>query len=466
MGTRARACAGGMSGNSRPQARHGRALRAAAVVDRGYARRGARRAASRDARQRPRDGKARRGLRGLSAARPGARASRGLRARHHRCRRSSVWRIPDRKRYGLVIGEAVFAGAVARIGGTRDTRERADIFGEVFRAAARLGLLVSLAYVILGSMATITLLGEWGGGQSGILLLSLLLVPVRWRVRRHGRHQRMAHRRATVCATQRGAGSLLPRRDFAATPGVGVERGPRGRGDRRGMVAWQCRGFGVARGAYEAPSTPRNRCSRLHTLLRVGAPLAIGTALMVTQSITNRAVAARLDTGDVAALGYADRLFLLPVGFVLAVVGPRYLGGLTTAAVTGSGDRLGRVALDQLRWLSSVLVASDSRVRCDSAAGGPNALRVRSLYRNFDHQHGCGCERPSRRRRGGLDAPRAYRVLQATARYRQLIRLTAIAAAVNLPVEYCGRCAPRDRWSRAGDPAYGRLGHCLRASRS
>jgi putative peptidoglycan lipid II flippase len=70
----------------------------------------------------------------------------------------------------------------------------------------------------------------------------------------------------------------------------------------------------------------------------VGAPIAIAYSLVTIQGLTDQAVAGRLGTGRVAALAYADRLFLLPLGFVVAALGPMLLGSLTSTSHLGAAE--------------------------------------------------------------------------------------------------------------------------------
>jgi putative peptidoglycan lipid II flippase len=63
-------------------------------------------------------------------------------------------------------------------------------------------------------------------------------------------------------------------------------------------------------------------------LVRPYLAVAFAYSLLSIQSITDRLVASRLQRGAIAALGYADRLHLFPVGFILAAYGPAVLGDL------------------------------------------------------------------------------------------------------------------------------------------
>jgi putative peptidoglycan lipid II flippase len=76
-------------------------------------------------------------------------------------------------------------------------------------------------------------------------------------------------------------------------------------------------------------------------LLRPSIAVTFAYTLIAFQSITDRIIASRLQTGAIAALGYADRIHLIPVGFVLAVYGPAILGDLMNR------DRLASVNISQ-----------------------------------------------------------------------------------------------------------------------
>jgi putative peptidoglycan lipid II flippase len=173
-------------------------------------------------------------------------------------------------------------------------------------------------------------------------------------------------------------------------------------------------------------------------LLKIGAPLAIASGLLVAQSVTDRAVAARLDTGDVAALGYADRLFLLPIGFVLAVVGPIVLGSLTLAAASGSARTLGAMALRHCRFVLRIGIP----VNLAFAALAPLAIPLIFQYGAFSDT---STDRTTEALDGlviGLAATSMFlvlvRVLQAADRRRTLIRLAAAAALANLAMSVAG----------------------------
>jgi putative peptidoglycan lipid II flippase len=69
---------------------------------------------------------------------------------------------------------------------------------------------------------------------------------------------------------------------------------------------------------------------RLPVRRLLGSSIAVAAAysMLAIQGITDRLIASRLRVGAVAGLSYADRLHLVPVGFILAVYGPAVLGDL------------------------------------------------------------------------------------------------------------------------------------------
>ncbi len=332
---------------------------------------------------------------------------------------------------GFVLGEAIFAGAVSRIGGTNDPAERARRYAQVFREATRVALISLVAYIALGSVATVALLDAWGAGFEDTILLAILLAPsVAAYVLSGAINARLTIERRFLLLNgvqvlySAGAITLLL---LTWTAGLDLKA--------QAVVAGWSLGNVAALGVLLALAKPEFAAGAgraIQSVMRAGAPLAVGSALLVGQSVTNRAVAARLDTGDVAALGYADRLFLLPVGFVLAVVGPIVLGALTVAAADALEERPGADIADQLQLIAKVAVP----VALGFAAVAPLAIPALFEYGAFTASSTDHTVEALNGLAAGLAAISMVlvlvRVLQATRRYRTLLVLTAGAAAGNL----------------------------------
>jgi putative peptidoglycan lipid II flippase len=116
----------------------------------------------------------------------------------------------------------------------------------------------------------------------------------------------------------------------------------------------------------------------VRAFLSIGIPVGVAYSLISVQELTDRAVASRLGTGDVAALGYANRLFLLPFGFVIAALGPMVLGTLTSARAEAPTE-VARTAVAQLRSLAGFL----SPIGLAFAALGPTLISLVFEYGAF-----------------------------------------------------------------------------------
>ena len=108
------------------------------------------------------------------------------------------------------------------------------------------------------------------------------------------------------------------------------------------------------------PDDYRGAGGRTSRLVALGLPVATAYSLVALEGLTDQSVAARLGTGNAAALAYANRLFLIPIGFVLATVGPIVLGALTASRRRGR-EEMALASNDQLRttvrWLASASLA-------------------------------------------------------------------------------------------------------------
>jgi putative peptidoglycan lipid II flippase len=128
-------------------------------------------------------------------------------------------------------------------------------------------------------------------------------------------------------------------------------------------------------GAPAAGPVGERRWAQLRT---AGVPLAVTYGLLATQSFLLQALAGSLGDGNVAAYGYADRLFLIPTGFVLAVVGPLVLGSLSRA--TAAGEELAERALHQLERFARIVIP----LALALAAVAPYLVELLFAYGTFD----------------------------------------------------------------------------------
>ncbi len=137
------------------------------------------------------------------------------------------------------------------------------------------------------------------------------------------------------------------------------------------MLGWSAgniAGALVVRRAVEIQG-PRTRISGI-ALIRPSLAVAFAYTLLSVQSLTDRIIASRLQIGAIAALGYADRFNLIPVGFIVAVYGPAILGDL----MNRGGDTSANVSQSALHVKRLVSIATPAAFLAMALA--PLILRV------------------------------------------------------------------------------------------
>jgi putative peptidoglycan lipid II flippase len=256
----------------------------------------------------------------------------------------------------VVVGEAFYAGSVRWLGG--ESGERSAIFTETRYAdlvavGRRAALAATSAFALLGPVATLLVLGRQGDRTT--IALSVALAPS------VGASLFVACINARLTLERRFA--LLNWVPILYSAGALVGLGVIGlMGSEVGpllvAVGWSAGNLAAALVLYvRARPNPAKRTSfsaSALSLLRIGLPLATAFSLVAVQGLTDRAVAARLGIGSVAALSYADRLFLLPIGFIVTALGPMILGALV--AERQRERRITTVALEQLRTVVVAVV--------------------------------------------------------------------------------------------------------------
>ena len=281
----------------------------------------------------------------------------------------------------IVGGEALYAGSVRWLSEGR--LERSAIFTEsryadLVAVGQRAAVAATAAFALLGPVVTLLVLGRLEHAGATIALTVALAPSV-------GASFLVACVNARLTLERRfallngapilySAGALVGLAVIVII-GSGVGPLPVAAGWSAGNVAAALALYARAR----PTQVKRNSLSASSLgVLRIGMPLAIAFSLVAVQGLTDRAVAARLGTGSVAALSYADRLFLLPIGFVIAAIGPMVLGALV--AERQSKQRIGTVAREQLR----ILVASVIPLGFLFAAVGPRLVSLVFQSGNFD----------------------------------------------------------------------------------
>jgi putative peptidoglycan lipid II flippase len=339
----------------------------------------------------------------------------------------------------IVVGEALYAGAVRWLGG--ETAERSAAFTEARYAALlavayRTALAATAAFALLGPVVTLLVLGR-RDDPGPTIALSLALAPsvgaslfVACINARLTLERRFALLNAVTILYS--AGALVGLGVIAL---LGSEAGP-----WLVAVGWSVGNLTAALLLYARARPTRAGLSSPSAsalgLLRIGLPLAAAFSLVAVQGLTDRAVAARLGTGSVAALSYADRLFLLPIGFVVAALGPMVLGSLVIERQRT--DRITMVTLEQLRTLVTALIP----LSFVFAAFAPQLVSLTFEYGQFD-------TRSRELTAAALDGFAVgiatvalslvlFRMLQAVSQLREVVALSLIAVVLNAVLSIAG----------------------------
>lgn len=216
------------------------------------------------------------------------------------------------------VSEAVGAAAIRRL--SRDRRAARSLYAWARRGAPA----AMLAYGLLSvPLAVLITAGDGGDRWAGPLLVLALTpcVATAMLTAVGGALLTLDGRIGRVNASQAcwSAGSLL---GIAAVAAGWHSPIPVAVGWSAGNLA----GFLVIKSAVDIRG-PRVDLG-VRRLLAPSLAVAAAYSLLSIQGITDRLIASRLRTGAIAALSYADRLHLVPVGFILAVYGPAVLGDL------------------------------------------------------------------------------------------------------------------------------------------
>jgi putative peptidoglycan lipid II flippase len=257
----------------------------------------------------------------------------------------------------IVGGEALYTGSVRWLGRARPAQPTAVFetrYAELISVGTRAALAGTAAFAVLGPIATLIVLGHTAGAAQTIALSAALAPSVGASLFSACVNARLTLERRfvllNVVQVLYSVGALV---GLALIWLFGQHIGP-----LPVAAGWSAGNVAAALVLYvRARPSPMRRDSlsaSAFELLRTGLPIATAYSLVAVQGLTDRTVAARLGPGRVAALSYADRLFLLPIGFVIAALGPMVLGSLVTAR--RGEERVGSVAFEQLRTLVATLV--------------------------------------------------------------------------------------------------------------
>lgn len=276
---------------------------------------------------------------------------------------------------GILAGETAYGSTLRRI--TASAGDHRPQFAEALGAALRLAVVAIVLFGLLGPAATLLLLGEAELGPILALSLAFAVAVGALVVISTCNALLTFERRFAVQAGLQvlfSAGALVALGSFLT--GL-VEPRPVvvALGWSAGNVAAMLIALAVVgvRGKHHVP------WERVLRFARVGLPLSLAYFLLGMHAYVAQALGARLGTGRVAALNYADRLFLLPVGFVLALLGPVVLGAASNALKDTPGD-MPAVVGRQLRLVAIAIVPFSLLF----AAVAPVLVQITFDYGAFD----------------------------------------------------------------------------------
>lgn len=337
----------------------------------------------------------------------------------------------------IIVGEAVYVAVVRRLGASRAAANaRAEeTFAEIVAAGRQSAVRTTLAFAIFGPIATVLLLGRLDGTAETIGLAMALAPSVGAAV-----FLSCANAWLTLERKFNLLNSLPMLYSLGALAALAVIYLVGG-GPVAVAAGWSVGNVMAAATAHHVARPARARSgltkASVRAFLREGLPVGIAYALTTMQALTDRAVAARLGTGSVAALGYADRLFLLPIGFVYAGLGPMVLGRFVRERAVAP-QALGVTSAIQLRTLVSLLVP----LSLVFAALAPWLVSVVLEYGEFGSQ---STERTTAALDGlavGIAAVAMslvlFRVMQAVAPLRTLVTTSLVALVLNAALSISG----------------------------
>lgn len=249
----------------------------------------------------------------------------------------------------IIVGESTYATCVHELGKAADGPERHARFATLFRSTVRGALIATGVYVVVAPVIAMLILGEFPGHAT--LLVELLAPSVFAYALTACMNAQLTLQGRFVLFN--GVQILYSLCAVAAL--VVVHQAAPAISSEALAAGWSIGNIAAAAILFAKTQPLAVRAgSAVSARLAVayGAPVAAAYALITLQALSDRGVASRLGTGSVAALGYGDRLFLLPTGFVIAALAPIVLGALTTAessAVRG-------LAIDQLSRVASLVI--------------------------------------------------------------------------------------------------------------
>lgn len=330
----------------------------------------------------------------------------------------------------LLIGETYYASS-ARVLGRLEGARRDAVAEAIMHSAAKAGVLITLIFAVVGPVITILILrpAESDLGRVAVIAIALApsvgaTAPIAVCNARLTLERRISIQIAAQALWSLGA---LVGLGVIAVQGEGLGTIPVALGWSLGnIVSALVLRVITRRGNREAAG---ERSPHVNAILRMGLPVAIAYSFTVVQELTDRAVAQRLGTGNLAALSYANRFVLLPIGIVIGVLGPLVLA---TFSLGGRDPEALRRSVPELRRMVNTLIA----LGLIFAALGPPAAELAFQRGAFDQQSSDLVQSALLGFAVGVPgigfSLLLFRVMQAVAPLRDLLVIALVSAALNV----------------------------------
>lgn len=332
----------------------------------------------------------------------------------------------------LLIGETFYASSTRVLGGLEGARRDAVAEAMVV-SAAKACALTTLIFAAVGPLITIAILQPAGSDVGRATELALALAPS------VGATPLIAVCNARLTLERRislqiGAQALWSLGAIVGLCVVAVEG--KGLGTVPVALGWSA-GNLVSALVLRAltrrgdRSEAGERSPHVRAIMRMGVPVAIAYSFTIVQELTDRAVAQRLGTGNLAALSYANRFVLLPIGIAIGVLGPLVLA---TFSLGARDPEALRRSVPEMRRMVNVLVVLGLMF----AVAGPTAADIAFQRGAFDQQSSDLVQSALVGFAVGVPGVGfsllLFRVMQAVAPLRGLLVIALISATLNIAV--------------------------------
>lgn len=331
----------------------------------------------------------------------------------------------------LLVGETFYASSV-RVFGALGVEKRTSAAESLMSTATRVGVIVTVAFAVVGPLLSVVVVQPGRDELTRLMAITIALAPsVGAAVPIAICNARLTLERRI--ALQIGAQALWSAGAIAGVAAIAVMG--KGLGTIPIALGWSLGNIVSAIILREATKEGQRGAGGaapgLRKILAIGTPVAIAYSFTVVQELTDRIVAHQLGTGNLAALSYANRFVLLPIGIVIGALGPLVLA---TFSLGSRDPESVRKSVPEMRRMVNALVA----IGLLFALLGPALAEVTFQRGEFDKQ---SLELVQSALTGfAIGVPGVgfslllFRVMQAVAPLRSLVAVALAAASLNVVV--------------------------------